>query len=401
MGFFTKSDSKVCLLIDIGSGSITTSYVLYERGKHLVFLHTLSREFTIADKPTSFKLVENMSNTLDSLLLDMSKNGFSHKYFKSNSKNISQVVMSFSSPWFMPKTKHVEIIKEKAFTITDSFINDLVSKEEEVFKKEIMSEHDSDGNDTFEVVENSIVHIKVNGYALKSISGHKTNSLDAYLCMSVISGGVLERVYSLILKHTHISRENILIHTFPVVSFSVLRDLFSQTRDFIILDATSEVTDITLVQGDIIVNTASIPTGKNFIVRQIAREFKVSVEIAESTLALYIAEKLDKVTADKMEKVITEIEKEWAVYFEKALLDLSQQLSLPQKLYITSDYESSKIYSMFVKLPKADVTALFRKNVDVLHVENKVLNNFYVNDSITIPNEFIVILAIFYQKIVF
>jgi hypothetical protein len=342
-----------------------------------------------------------MSNTLDKSVLDAVKKGFAHNYFKDNSKKIENVFISFSSPWFMPKTKHVDIIKDKSFAVTESFVSDLIKKEEEQFKEEIKNEHDGNLNDTFEVVEKSIVHIKVNGYVLKNIIGHRTNSLDAYLCMSIISGGVLEKVMTIVMKHTHISREDILVHTFPLISFTVLRDIVSSNQDFIILDATSEVTDITLVKGDVIVNTASIPTGKNFIIRQVAKKFNVTVEIAESTLSLFAAEKLDTDTVSKMEEIMTEVEKEWAIYLEKALIDLSPEMSLPNKLYITSDAESAKIYTHFIKLPKADITASFRKNVEVVHVDDKMLSGHYKNDSLSQPNEFVIILSVFYQKLAF
>lgn len=396
MSFFGNSSKKVNLIIDIGSGSLTTALVLFEEGKIPVFLHTARQEFVIIDKPDSLKLFDNMSKALEDSLATLMKSGFDHKYWKANNKKIDGALISFSSPWFMPKTKHIEIVKEKPFLLSESFVEDTISKEEEVFKNEIKSAGGTE--DSFEVIEKTVVHIKINGYILNQTFGHRTNTFDAYLCMSVVSSSVMDKIHDIILQYAHIKKDEVIAHTFPLISFTVLRDLYQNYSNFIIIDTTSEVTDVTLVENEIITETASFPSGRNFIIRQIAKNFLVSTEIAESTFSLYTLGKLDSETTEKMQAILVEVEKEWSIYFEKAISEISKGLNLPNRAYISSDSDVASLYTAFLKLPKADATSGLRKNIDIVHLNNTILAQLYVNDSISIPDEFITTVAIFYNK---
>ncbi len=396
MAVFSSENKKVSLLIDIGSGSMTMSLVLFSYGEIPTFLYTLKRNFIIADKPDSFKLFDNMSSTLDEMLGILIKQGFTNNHWKTNKNNISDVLISFSSPWFLPKTKHVEISDDKSFIISKEFLASIISSEEKIFEEEIKNDG---GGDDFEVIEKSIVHAKVNGYALSETVGQRTKKFDAFLCMSIISLNILDKVFTIILKNVHIEREKILVHTFPLISFSVLRDIFPSNQDFIILDTTSEVSDLTLVKADVITDTASFPSGRNFIIRQIATSFEVSVEIAESTLSLYMNGRLDNNSVVKTEEVLINVEKEWSIYFDRAIAEISKGGDLPKRIYITADKDVASIYTNFLGLSKADSTASLRKNLEIIPVTEELLVNLYKNDSITEPDEFVVILSIFYDKL--
>lgn len=397
MHFFRNSNDEVYLLIDIGSGSLTLSFVLYNQIDIPFFLHTVKKDFFVIDKPESAKLFENMLKILDEGLEEIVNEGKSHKYWKSSSRGPSGIIISFSSPWFMPKTKHIEMVREKPFTVSQKLIDDLIKKEELVFKDEISNSTNSE--DQLEVVEKSIVHIKINGYVLREYIGQKTTKLDAFLCMSVVSLSVMTKIYDIIFKHTHVPKESVLAHTFPVISFSVLRDLYPNYSNFLLIDITSEITDLSLIENDIISQTASFPSGKNFIIRQISKNFKVPIEIAKSNLSLFVSRKLDVETAGKMEIVLNNVEKEWSIYLERAIQEISDGKILPSRVYMTTDSEAESIYTAFLKLSKADTTASFRKNADIVYVENKLFTQLFKNESITTPNEFIVMLAIFYNKI--
>jgi cell division ATPase FtsA len=311
MSIFSKSDSGLTILCDVGSGSMTVSLVLYSKYSQPTFLYTVTKGFTVPDKPDSFKLVDNMLSSLDELILKVVDESSVHSKKTKETNEIQNVVLSFSSPWFLPKTKQIEINEEKPFVITEAYLKKLLNQEEENFKKEIRESSENKEGD-FEIIENSIVHVKVNGYVISKIIGQRVSSFSAYFCMSLISKDVWGKIHTIVQKHTHLDKEKIILHTFPVVSFTVLRDMFSDFQDFILMDVTSEVTDLTLVSGDVLIKTTSIPLGRNYIIRQIAKQFGVPSEIAESDLSLYSTQKLIAETSDKIQNILIDIEKEWA-----------------------------------------------------------------------------------------
>lgn len=389
--FLSERNNEVSLLVDIGNGSITASLVLFLDNKKPKFLYTTKSSFVVLEKPNAAELVDSMNRILDETLNTLVKDGFGNKYWSNKSKMVSRALVCFSSPWFIPKIKHIQIQRDSAFVITNDFLEDILSKEEKVFREELKKD--------FEVIEKSIVNIKINGYVLDKTIGKRARNFDAFLSMSVVSGSFIRKIRSIISKHTHISENNITSHTFPLVSFSVARDVFSNNPDFVLMDVTGEVTDLTLVQNDTIVGTSTFPSGRNYIIRQISKQFNTSYELSESTLRLYIAKKLDEDSIEKIEKILIEIEKEWAIYFENALLELSPHMLLPSKFYITSETDVSDVYKDFMTLSKTDATATIRKNLQITHIDQNTLAGLFENDSTTQVNEFIAILAIFYNKV--
>lgn len=396
LSFFNNTDKESSILIDIGNGTITGSIVVFERNKKPLFVYIVRNFFSISEKLEAQKLEIEMNNLLEQTLESIMKKGFEGKYWQNNRKKINKVMISFSSPWFLSKTKTIEISNDKEFIITKNFLLDVLSKEIDIYKKELEVEH---GWEYFEVVEKSIIHSKINGYVLDESVGKNTKNFNASLHISVVHNVFLDKVMDTVHKHTHLSKEKVHVNTFPLVTFSVLRDSFTKESDFMFMDITGEITDITLVKDDIIDKTVSIPSGKNFVVRQVAKNLSISTELAESTVKMFLNKKLDEQNTIKVSDILVATEKEWSIYLENALMELSPSLTLPSTLFLTIDKEYSDIYENFLKTPKMDQTNLFRKNLNLNRLDMNTLNSFYENQSGYILDEFIVILALFYKKI--
>ena len=386
--FLHIKKEETVLLIDIGNGSVGGAFVLFRSGHLPKILYALRLPISVSEKTNASKLLDNITILLGKLLGILVKTGFT----------VSSVFISFSSPWVFLKTKHITVSQNKSFVITKAFILDIVEKEEKVFQKELSKDSPIGYLGQFYTIEKSIVHTKINGYSINDSIDKKTKTFDAFLCLSVVEKTFSDKVDDIILKHTHIGKEKILMHSFPLISFSVIRDIFSDSSDFIIMDITSEVTDMTLVKDNIITQTVSFPFGRNFIIRQIAKGFSVSNEIAESMLHIYSRNKTDSFTSSRIQEVLKDILQEWSIYFEDTFLALSTEGLLPKKVYITADSDIAFIAIEFLKLEIMDSTADFRKNLDITYIDYKILSNFYESDPKVFKDEFIDILAVFYNK---
>ncbi len=392
---FGKKQEQVSLVVDVGNSTVTSSLVLFSGNDLPVFLYTVTDSLAVGDKADASRLLESFRTTLDIQLANLTKNGFTNKYWNDNEKVVRSAIVSFSSPWFMLKTKHLVITNEKDFVVTQAFIDDVMEKEESLFVSELFETTKSE----FHIVEKNIIHTKINGYTLNSPIGKKTKNLDAYLCMSAMDHGIVDTTYNSVLRSLHIPKENIAIHTFPVVAFSVIRDLFNASGNFLIMDVTGDMSDITLVQDSVILQTVSMPSGRNFILRQISKTFGVSIEIAESMLHLYSTEKIDDVESQKIHDLMAQIESEWAIYFENSLLELSPTLNLPGNFYLMTQKDVSEIYESFLKVSKVDATVTFRKSLNIVKIDENSVKDFFKNESITQVDEFSVFVSLFFKKI--
>jgi hypothetical protein len=269
-----------------------------------------------------------------------------------------------------------------------------------LFKKELLKDHSETMKDGFDVIEKSIVHAKINGYAVSDILNKKTKALDAFISMSAVPQNIKEKISNVVLKHTHIPKENIIMHSFPLVLFSTIRDNFDSGADFILINIGSEMTDISLINDNTIKSVASFPFGKNTIIRHISKSFKISEEIAESQLVMYLSEKVNDTVFASIQSLILDLEKEWAVYFEDALLALSENTIWPMKTFVLVNKETSPIFINFLKLYKVDATSNFRKNAEITEVEESIISHLYNNDFKMQVNEPLAILTIFYNKFI-
>jgi len=394
--FLNSNKEQVAILIDIGNGSTTGAIAVFSKEEKPRFIYVVKKFFVISDKVEGLKLEAEMNSLLEQMLVLLTQKGFEHKYWTGKKKKFDKIIISFSSPWFISKTKNIHLEKDKEFIISKTFLEGIMTQEVEVLKNEL---HEQNPEETFEVIERSIVHSKINGYTLDDAIGKNTKSFDASLYMSVVSDNFIEKILESLYKFTHVTHNNVLINTFPLISFSVIRDLFTKEQNFILMDVTSEVTDITLVKGDIIIDTVSIPSGRNFIIRQISNNFNVSTEIAESTLRLFLSKKLEEATSNQMSELMISIEKEWSIHIEKALTELAPDLNLPSTVFLTAESDTADIYINFLNMPKTDSTSVFRKNLKLNYINLEKTSSFYTNESGFALDEFIVLIALFFKKL--
>ncbi len=390
-----KRDETIFLLVDIGSGGLGTALVFAETGKLPKIVFSKRVPFTGDSKLNPGALPEGMATLLNDLLNKTIVAGFAADVLMDKQKEIASVIVSFSSPWFSSEMKHIVLSQETPFIITPAFLNDVAEKQTELFKAELTKESKAEQTDTYAVVEKSIVHTKVNGYTLENILGERTKTLDAYICLSIIKTSVADKVADIILKHTHIVKEKILMHTFPLLSFSVIRDIFPQSHDFVVFDIAGDTTSITVATASKIDKTRSFQYGRNNLIRSVASGLQSSPEIIESALKLFNSGKSDNQVAQKLETELTAGEKDWSVAFEQAFLELFHESVQPRKIYIVCDSITAPIFEKYIKFPKNNFTAEFKKNAEVQIINPTALSAFYKNEFVAEPEERLALLTVF------
>ncbi|MSU45021.1 MAG: hypothetical protein EXS47_00090 [Candidatus Zambryskibacteria bacterium] len=386
---FAKKENEVSLLIDIGNETVSIALVSY-KNKTPNFTYYTKAEFPILEESSKQRAITGLGTLLDQMLI---------KTLKLRKEKIDKVVVSFSSPWYTFISKEVHLAEGKDFFITKSFLESVLVREEKLYIKELSEGREGEVKNQHSVVERSIVHAKINGYVLNNMLGKKTKSFDAYLYISAISTKIEEKVVDVISKHTHISRGNISLYTSPLVSFHTIRDRFPDDRDFLLMNITGESTDFSLVKGDVIESNIQFPLGRSYIIRKIAKSAKVSSEISESMLHMYLQQKTDEVTTSLIEETLTEIEEEWAVYFEDVFVSLCKTRDYPIKIFLISDEDVVTIFSNFLKLVKTDSTALFRKNMKLCLIDELTIADLYESSIEVNPSVALVLLAIFHSRV--
>ncbi len=346
--FSKKSKIKegVVAVFDIRSASVGGSLILLRENKIPKILYTTRKQIPFKEKLNIKLFTSSMIRTLNYVVDDIEKRGVVHLNFRTlSNKEIKEAFCFFSSPWYISQIQVVKIKKQKPFYLTDEIIHSLVQKEQEDFKQE---ESNFFGKDSkVEIIDNKIVQFRLNGYKTENPFGKKVKKIEASVFMSLISSDVADKVEKTILKIFHLDK--IHMYSFALASFFNLRDIFELEDDFIMLDVSGEVTDVSYIRNDKLKEIQTFPIGKNTFVRNIIKTFKTNYSSAVSLLNTYVQGKLDVNTTQHLEVSLSDVKKDWVRFLEDRMLSLSDGAILPRTIFVVADENVGDILIKAIK----------------------------------------------------
>lgn len=401
---FSKKENKFLpfVVFDIGSASVGGALVVaeeeafggikivYNTREHIAFQNSLEPEY----------LLSTMLGVLKKVGENIEKNGM-QKLFneKSGKRNIENIFCVLSSSWYISDTEIIKSEKENPFIVSEKFIEDLLKDADKHFKKSSKLQFEMLEAGNFKLIEKNIIQILLNGYNTNNPQGKKVNRADATLFVSMMSSEVYKKITSVLEKI--FGARNTMFHTFELALFSAVRDIFKTEIDFLIMDISGEVTDITLVRNETIVKTVSFSLGRNFLIRKVANSLNAVPEEAHSLIRLFLDEKSSSSERAKMERILVGAKEEWLLYFRKILSDFSDGLSLPRTIFLTIDTDIGKWFIDTIKQDEFSSYTLAREPFTVVELSSRILNKHCAisKDSKTGCDPFLAIEAIFVHKI--
>ncbi|MEK7180478.1 MAG: hypothetical protein AAB706_03300, partial [Patescibacteria group bacterium] len=387
-----KSSHEPIVIFDIGSASVGGAIVLFSESTNLPqIIYTKRVSFPITERPQSDRILASTANALKEVVAALEKEGFSalHNLHVKN-KAIRNVFCILASPWYVSQTKTINIKEKNPITLTEQFIENILTKEEKNFEESIAH---SSYTETFDknvvLAEQKIIRIKLSGYETGNPYGKKSSDIELSLFSSLVSKKISDKLNEVI-GHSF-SREKIKLHSFCLTSFSTLSDLFPEAKDFLIMDITGEVTDISFVRNGALIQSVSFPSGRNFLIRKMIKKMNSNTEVALSSLSLYSTGKAEPAVAVKIESVVKEVQEEWLVYLNDVLRDLKAECGiLPRKIFLTIDNDILSIFIRFIKQSGNNFEPIVLDEKQLAHVVSVAKN--------IIPDPFITIEAIFLNK---
>ncbi|MEK9201685.1 MAG: hypothetical protein AAB944_01815 [Patescibacteria group bacterium] len=388
-----KSSGEPIVIFDIGSASVGGAIVLLSESTHLPKIIYTKRIFLpIAERPQSDEILTSSASALKEIIVAFEKEGLSvlHDLHIRN-KVIHDVFCVLASPWYVSQTKTITIKEKKPIILTEKFIETVLAKEEKAFEESIAH---SSYAETFDkniiLAEQKIIHIKLSGYETNEPYGKKSSDIELSLFSSFVSKKISEKLSETI-GHSF-GGEKIKLHSFCLTSFSTLSDLFPEAKDFLIMDITGEVTDISIVRNGTLVQSASFPSGRNFLIRKMTKKMNSNTEVALSSLSLYSTGKAEPAVAVKIESVVKEVQEEWLVYLNDLLKDIKAEIGiLPRKIFLTVDNDVLPLFLKFLKQSP--------DNFEPIVLDEKQLARVVEVTKGVVADPFIAIEAIFLNKL--
>lgn len=325
--FLKQSGGEDYVVIDVGSGSVGAAGISLHKGGKPRIDYTKRIFFTPKERVQAKTLETETLNAIKEIAADLRKEG----------KHAEKVALVLASPWYNSQTKIVSIEKDEPFTVTNSFIDEIIETE----TSRILEKQDDD----MKLIESSVANIKINGYSTFAPQGKAADKIDLSLYVSFGPASFLEKIEEEIEKS--FSVKNILHDSFPFVAISTIQRIFHSDKDFIFIDIASEITDLVVVKDGSIIGTASFPVGINTLIRKVADRFKITPDLALSFVKLFGEGKANEDLNIQIGKLASAVKEEWQAYFYQVAPELYGGPALSNKAFLTSDDGMSGITSSF------------------------------------------------------
>lgn len=370
------------VIFDIGSASVGGAVVFFDKEVPRITYNTRV-QLPFQEIAEEKRLLPQIEEILAQVANDIQKKGLQPK--QGQYVIPQEIVCVFSSLWSNTESTKVSFEHKEKFVVTESIMDKLLVQIHESKKEEKKDEEI--------VVEEIVVSSILNGYPTQSPLGKEVQNIEVTFLESTITKELHTKIQDVV--HKVFSPDiPLLLRSFTLVAFSVTRDTFEDIKDFLLVDVTGEITDITVVRDSILGDTLSFPYGKNTIVRDIVKKNK---SVPEDVMArIKIAFTNDE---SKMKGDIFEEEKKWTEMFGKACEELSSITNpLPKNVFLIVDTDYKKWFSSMIE--KIDFRQ-FTATQEAFHVNYLIgeqSDGVYVLENGAILDNFLIIDSLFYNR---
>ncbi|MCR4274754.1 MAG: hypothetical protein NUW02_01760 [Candidatus Campbellbacteria bacterium] len=328
-----KQDERSFLVCCIESGAVHVALLLvYPQNKPFI-VHSVSKVIPFQETPNH----ERCTATTLQALVDAC-NGVVTKgvpYVSSQKVqhgHIDHIYCVYGSPWYISQTQEVNIEKENPIIITDKTLPELVKQ---YTPTDSLHAVVTDEKDAVYILEQSIVGIRLNGYAVDTPIGKEAK----HISFSVSSGAISNqfRLYVEESISRFFSNISFTHHCAPTMEFFGIRDMLATENTFLIIDVSAEVTDVSVVRNGTLKETASFPYGTHSALRSFSHSANILSSETLGAVRSLQANKLDTKITKLYTEAAQKAEGEWRTFFEKTLLELEQGGGIPTSAFILGE----------------------------------------------------------------
>lgn len=251
-------------------------------------------------------------------------------------ESVREVHCTFASPWYLSQTKIVREVKDAPELFSQKALEEMVERESHAFCDAFAkSEYGERFHEALELVERNMVSLSLNGYETAQPKGKRYKEIETALYFSVVGSELLKNVRETVARVFH--RAHVSFHTFPLVTFSVVRDVPNVPHHFLLADVGSEVSDFTIVKKGVAMQTVTVPLGAQHFIRSLQKGAGVSPETSLSVLSLHGMDALSDETNAKIVPVLKKASLEWQTAISESIRLLSEEYFIPGTVIVAAE----------------------------------------------------------------
>ena len=387
MGIFSSNKPHITTIIDVGSSSIGASIVLLYPDQKPKIIHSIRSDMVFQENFRFERFVVSMLDALEKVTQQLS-----HQPLPPHSDRSFLCVLA--SPWYASQTRILKKTFDRPTKITEKFLNAIHEKEIESFKEKEM---EIMGKDAL-ILEMESIQTKLNGYETINPFGKEAVEFETAMYVSISPRKITSAITEKIQKAFH--GKTLHFSSFPFISFVAMRDIFHE-RSFLLMDISGEVTDISVVRGNVLQETVSFVLGKNFLIREVASATGSTFEEAMSQFRMVNGSEMHEETAEKIKEAMKKAGKEWVIECESALEPILERKEiLPGDIFITADEDVSAWFVANVQEMENSSFSLASNIFSVRHLNTSFLASFCSFDTGVERDSFLMMESLFAKRFI-
>lgn len=332
----------------------------------------------------------------------LQKEGFQHLTFThlgtTNATAVQSVHCTLASPWFLSQTKIVRNTTANSELFSEKALQEMVQREAHAFCDAFAtSEYGERFHEQLELVESNVVSLSLNGYETAQPKGKRHKELEAALYFSIVGSELLKQIRETIVNVFH--RAETRFHTFPMATFSVVRDVSTIPQHFLLVDVDGEVTDFTIVKKGVAMQTITVPMGSQYFVRALEKGAGISPESAFSIVGMQGMDSLSDETRAKVEPVLKKACRDWQASVSESISVLSEECFVPGTVIIAAEDRLQSFFSVLMSDHALGHGASDGTPFSVISLDREFLKRHYQLEAPAVHSINLLITALYLSKI--
>ncbi len=370
MGLFStliplKKNVTAVLHIDVGRGNCRGSLVSHGARPEMIFstsdIEKIGRERHDSD-------VASTVNSLSRVMASLTE--YARAARKTGSRlHIEKVYAVLAAPYYLSHTALIKFQEKEAFTVTPKLVADLMSGYRQSTDPEYEAHDEAKIGASHRVVGERVVSIKVNGYTTAAPYGKRATRIDLSVFKTDIASALANTLEREIRKHVSCP---ISFEPLSLAVYVALRDHVRFTPDFLFVVVGNEVTDVSLVRDFTLLETVSFPFGRLALIRHISRSLQTSSELVQSALMMYVKNAMNEAEKSRMNGALGTGATRWFPAFEKALVELSDESTVPSEVFLVADADVQLVIKNYIETDSFSAQSLVPTGLVVTPVDTEI-----------------------------
>lgn len=387
MGIFSgKGKNELALVFNVGSSSVGGALISTQGSGIPQIIFSVNEPIKIEEAIDIDRFLILAIQSLQTVV---------KKVYEARLGAPAKIFCVLSSPWYTSQTRIISYKKNTPFVFNTRLADSLIQKEISIFEEEHKLK--------YKEIENSVRPIELkniktilNGYETSNPLNKKAKELEMTIFVSISGEQVLKKIENEIGKYFHANP--IKFFSFAMASFAVVRDMYADKENFLLVDIGGEITDISMVKKNILRESITFPLGRNFLIRGIAEDMGCTLDEASSLISLLKDGHAEAKVLKKLTIVLDGLRKEWLKNFQDSLANISKDISVPSTIYIAIDKDLADFFLETIKTEQFSQYTLTESKFEVIFLDAKTLHGLAMFEESAAREPFLIIDSIYINR---